>query len=214
MRIRLAPLWKSANQLLSTHFKNTGGIQATPVFDGKNARVCITAKLSGFTMLLLKVVMELGVHVFKVHEEAELPGISEEDLQELASKAQSDIVSYLDSSVPFFSGILSLGWLPCPPARTFCVAPSFLEADIFDLFLPRTHTGGCVDLPSTQWPCCPTGSLGCVRLDHTLHDLEGYDAPSTRHSLWYLWPPSGGGTAFLHLEYSSVRGRCLQSKAT
>ena len=92
MRIRLAPLWKSANQLLSTHFKNTGGIQATPVFDGKNARVCITAKLSGFTMLLLKVVMELGVHVFKVHEEAELPGISEEDLQELASKAQSDIV--------------------------------------------------------------------------------------------------------------------------
>ena len=46
--------------------------------------------------------------------------------------------------MPFFSGILSLGWLPCPPARTFCVAPSILEADILDLFIPRSHTGGCV----------------------------------------------------------------------
>ena len=81
MEKRLSLPWKAANQLFSTHFKHTAGIQATPVDARKNIRVCITDKLSGFTMHLFKIVLERGVHVFKLREKAELPGVSAEHLQ-------------------------------------------------------------------------------------------------------------------------------------
>ena len=48
-----------------------------PVVGWKNARVSNTDLLSGLTMPIFKMVMEHGVHVFKVHEKAELPGVSD-----------------------------------------------------------------------------------------------------------------------------------------
>ena len=43
-------------------------------------------------MLLFKVVMVFGVHVFKVHEKAEFPSVSAEHLQELDSADRSDVI--------------------------------------------------------------------------------------------------------------------------
>ena len=76
-----------------------------------------------------------------------------------------------------FLGLLSLGWLPCPPARISCgTSAAILEVGTVELF-PRIHTTGCVDLPFTHWPGCPTGPVGCVSTDHTLHDSDTVSKP-------------------------------------
>ena len=81
------------------------------------------------------------------------------------------------SSVLLFLGLLSLGWLPCPPARISCgTSGAILEVGTVELF-PRIHTTGCVDLPFTHWPGCPTGPVGCVSTDHTLHDSDTVSKP-------------------------------------
>ena len=51
------------NQLITTHFQYTPGIQASLVVDGKNASVCIADKLSGFTMPLFEMVTQRSAHV-------------------------------------------------------------------------------------------------------------------------------------------------------
>ena len=83
------PLWKAATQVTTAHFQNTAGISVAPVVDRKSARVCITDKMSGFKMSIFKMVVEHGVHVFKVEEKAELPGMSEEELHQLVAAASA-----------------------------------------------------------------------------------------------------------------------------
>ena len=80
---------RCSKKLITSHFKFTPGIDAAPVADRKNARVRIVDKLSGFTMLSFKIVMEHGAHVFKIHEKAQLSGVSKAELEELVATARA-----------------------------------------------------------------------------------------------------------------------------
>ena len=85
----LAPLWGAANKGITIRFQYTAGIQGALVVDRKNARVCIVDKLPGFSMPIFKVVIEQSAHVFKIHENAELFGVSNADLEELLATARA-----------------------------------------------------------------------------------------------------------------------------
>ena len=54
-----------------------------PVVDRKSASVRMTDRMSWFTMPIFKMVMEHGVHVFKVQGNVELPSVSDEELHQL-----------------------------------------------------------------------------------------------------------------------------------
>ena len=84
----LATLSGAANKLISTRFQYTPRIEAAPVVH-KNVRVCSVDKLSGFSMQIFKVVMEYGVHVFIIHEKAELPGVSNAEIEELLATVRA-----------------------------------------------------------------------------------------------------------------------------
>ena len=87
MEKRRALLLNAANELTTTNFKNTQGIQVAPVVDRKNPRVCIADRLSGFTMPPSNIVMNRGACVGKVHEKAALPGVFTEELVEFPAKS-------------------------------------------------------------------------------------------------------------------------------
>ena len=77
------PFWKAANQLFSTHFKHTAGMRRHPM-STKKSQECVsqTSSLASqcpFSMWLWSVASVF----FKVHEKAELLGVSAEHLQEL-----------------------------------------------------------------------------------------------------------------------------------
>ena len=76
--------------------------------------MCIADKLSGFTMPLFKIVMERGAHGFKVHERAELPGVSAAELEELVSTASASKGDDVICLSPFCARVtMSLLLLTC-----------------------------------------------------------------------------------------------------
>ena len=90
-------------QLITAHFQYTAGISAVPVVDMKNARVCIADKMSGFTMRFPRWPWNT---VSMSHEEAELSGVSDEEVHQLvatASEAKRSAVVQCSS------------WLRAPP---------------------------------------------------------------------------------------------------
>ena len=82
-------MWCAANKLRTNCLQYTAGMQAASVVDRENARVCNVDKLSGFSMTIFQVVIEHGAHVFKIHEEAELRGVSHSDLKEVLATARA-----------------------------------------------------------------------------------------------------------------------------
>ena len=136
-----APLWSAAHQLIFSHFQFTEGISVASVVDRRN---CITDKMSRFTMPMFKMVMEHGVHVFKVHEEAELTTVLDEELHRLVTAASAAKRSAVVWFFPWLRLPLTCGrvgsallflWLAC---ATFCCPfdlPSPGEARLFRLGL-------------------------------------------------------------------------------
>ena len=171
----LASLWGAANMLVTNRFRQTPGIEAAPVVDRKNARVCIVDKLSGFTMPMFKGVME---HAATRLRSTKKQNSLESPKQSLSSDWRRRVPpagtsSFNRSRFVAATFIHDFDWvgsfclvgfepLPCPPAKgAFSIPVDFLRACVPDDFTHIDFSGPCAYVPFLSWPHLAPGRDGC-----------------------------------------------------
>ena len=160
--------------LVTSHFRQTPGIEAAPVVDRKNARLCLVDKLSGFTMPISKLSWNIAparLRSTKKPNSLESPkqSLSSDWRRRVPQRERRHLTAHGLLRRPLSMILTGVGFepLPCPLVKgDFSIPVDFLRACVPDDFTPLDFSGPCAYVPFLSWPNLAPGLDGCFRQDH------------------------------------------------